>query len=138
MSEIIMMNSSEAYQNASAWMLIPLGLRWMGHGFLCSELEEYCHWIRRPHGRLLYAVKIRDCSELRMYGDSFHSEDLSDLRDKLNKITVAFDKSGKPITTDDLDVGGAMTAWMRNTINPTLMSTAEYQPVWCMRDLLLI
>ena len=54
--------------------------------------------------------------------------DLSDLRDKLNKITVAFDKSGKPITTDDLDVGGAMTAWMRNTINPTLMSTAEYQP----------
>ena len=54
--------------------------------------------------------------------------DLSDLRDKLNKKTVAFDKSGKPITTDDLDVGGAMTAWMRNTINPTLMSTAEYQP----------
>jgi len=26
-------------------------------------------------------------------------------------------------------VGGAMTAWMRNTINPTLCSSTEYQPV---------
>jgi formate--tetrahydrofolate ligase len=54
--------------------------------------------------------------------------DLKDLREKLNNITVAFDKSGKPITTGDLEVGNAMTAWMRNTINPTLMMTAEYQP----------
>ncbi len=54
--------------------------------------------------------------------------DLADLRDRLDKITVAFDKSGKPVTTGDLEVGGAMTAWMRNTINPTIMSTAEYQP----------
>jgi formate--tetrahydrofolate ligase len=54
--------------------------------------------------------------------------DLKDLREKLNNITVAFDKSGKPVTTGDLEVGNAMTAWMRNTINPTLMCTAEYQP----------
>ncbi|MFH1983353.1 MAG: formate--tetrahydrofolate ligase [Pseudomonadota bacterium] len=54
--------------------------------------------------------------------------DLADLREKLNNITVAFSKSGKPITTGDLEVGNAMTAWMRNTINPTLMMTAEYQP----------
>jgi len=54
--------------------------------------------------------------------------DLADLRKRLDEITVAFDKGGKPITTKDLEVGGAMTAWMRNTINPTLMSTAEYQP----------
>jgi formate--tetrahydrofolate ligase len=54
--------------------------------------------------------------------------DLADLRERLDKITVAFDKSGKPVTTGDLEVGGAMTAWMRNTINPTLMCTAEYQP----------
>jgi formyltetrahydrofolate synthetase len=54
--------------------------------------------------------------------------DLKDLREKLNNITVAFSKSGKPITTGDLEVGNAMTAWMRNTINPTLMMTAEYQP----------
>ncbi len=54
--------------------------------------------------------------------------DLADLRQRLDEITVAFDKSGKAVTTGDLEVGGAMTAWMRNTINPTLMCTAEYQP----------
>ena len=54
--------------------------------------------------------------------------DLADLRDKLDNITVAFDKSGNAVTTGDLEVGGAMTAWMRNTINPTLMCTVEYQP----------
>jgi len=55
-------------------------------------------------------------------------KDLADLRERLDNITVAFDKSGNVVTTGDLEVGGAMTAWMRNTINPTLMSTAEYQP----------
>jgi len=54
--------------------------------------------------------------------------DLADLRKRLDEVTVAFDKSGKPVTTGDLECGGAMTAWMRNTINPTLMCTAEYQP----------
>jgi methylenetetrahydrofolate dehydrogenase (NADP+)/methenyltetrahydrofolate cyclohydrolase/formyltetrahydrofolate synthetase len=55
--------------------------------------------------------------------------DLADLRGRLDNITVAFDKRGNPITTGDLEVGGAMTAWMRSTINPTLCSTVEYQPL---------
>jgi len=54
--------------------------------------------------------------------------DLADLRKRLGEITVAFDKQGRPITTEDLEVAGAMCAWMRNAINPTLCSTAEYQP----------
>jgi formate--tetrahydrofolate ligase len=54
--------------------------------------------------------------------------DLADLKERINNITVAFDKSGKPVTCRDLEVGNAMAAFMRNTINPTLMSTAEYQP----------
>jgi len=54
--------------------------------------------------------------------------DLKDLRERLGKIVVAYDKSGKPVTTTDLEVAGAMCAWMRNTINPTLMWTTEYQP----------
>ncbi|HUZ45666.1 MAG TPA: formate--tetrahydrofolate ligase [Terriglobia bacterium] len=54
--------------------------------------------------------------------------DLADLRKRLAEITVAFDRKGNPVTTADLEVAGAMTAWMRNTINPTLCSTAEYQP----------
>lgn len=56
------------------------------------------------------------------------ARDLADLRKRLAEITLAFDKRGKPVTTDDLGVAGAMCAWMRNTINPTLCSTAEYQP----------
>jgi formate--tetrahydrofolate ligase len=55
-------------------------------------------------------------------------KDLADLKKRLNEITVAFDKHGKPVTTGDLEVGNAMTAFMRNTINPTLMCTAEYNP----------
>ena len=54
--------------------------------------------------------------------------DLADLRERMDNITVAYDKKGKAVTTGDLEVGGAMTAWMRNTINPTLLCTAEYQP----------
>ena len=54
--------------------------------------------------------------------------DLADMRERMDQVTVAFDRSGKPVTTGDLEVGGAMTAWMRNTINPTLMCTVEYQP----------
>ena len=55
--------------------------------------------------------------------------DLKDLRERMDKITIGFDKKGNPVTTGDLGVGGAMTAWMRNTINPTLCATVEYQPL---------
>jgi formyltetrahydrofolate synthetase len=55
--------------------------------------------------------------------------DLADLRERLGNITVAYDKKGTPITTSDLEVAGAMCAWMRNTINPTLLQTVEGQPV---------
>ncbi|MBP7332073.1 MAG: Formate--tetrahydrofolate ligase [Firmicutes bacterium ADurb.Bin373] len=55
--------------------------------------------------------------------------DLKDLRDRIGKIIVAYDKKGNPVTTSDLEVAGAMAAFMRNAINPTLMSTVEYQPV---------
>ena len=54
--------------------------------------------------------------------------DLADLRKRIGEITVAYDKRGKPVTTSDLEVDGAMAAFMRNTINPTLCCTAEYQP----------
>ena len=61
--------------------------------------------------------------------------DLKDLRERLGNIVVAYDKKGKPVTTSDLEVAGAMCAWMRNTINPTLMSSTEYQPSWSTPDL---
>lgn len=57
------------------------------------------------------------------------AKDLADLRRRIGEITVAYDKRGHPITCEDLEVAGAMAAWMRNTINPTLCCTVEYQPV---------
>ena len=56
--------------------------------------------------------------------------DLADLRERLGKITMAYDRSGKPVTTDDLEVAGAMTAFMRESINPSLLQTVEGQPVF--------
>ena len=56
------------------------------------------------------------------------SRDLADLRDRIGKIVMAYDKKGNPVTAEDLEVAGAMTAWMRNTINPTLCYTVEHQP----------
>jgi len=57
------------------------------------------------------------------------SKDLKDMRERMGKIVVAYDKSGKPVTTEDLEVAGAMTAWMVEALNPNLMQTIEGQPV---------
>jgi formyltetrahydrofolate synthetase len=56
--------------------------------------------------------------------------DLKDMRERIGRIVVAYDKNGKPVTTSDLDVAGAMTAWMVEALNPNLMQTIEGQPVF--------
>lgn len=55
--------------------------------------------------------------------------DLADLRARIGEVTLAYDKRGNPITAEDLEVAGAMAAWMRSTVNPSLCCTVEYQPV---------
>lgn len=57
------------------------------------------------------------------------ANDLADMRERISKIVVAYDKQDRPITTADLEVDGAMTAWMVQAINPNLMQTLEGQPV---------
>lgn len=54
--------------------------------------------------------------------------DLADFRKRIGGIVVAYDKQGNPITTEDLEVAGAMTAWMREAINPNLLQSIEGQP----------
>jgi formyltetrahydrofolate synthetase len=54
--------------------------------------------------------------------------DLTDFRKRMGGIVVAYDKQGNPVTTEDLEVAGAMTAWMRNAINPNLLQSLEGQP----------
>jgi formate--tetrahydrofolate ligase len=56
--------------------------------------------------------------------------DLADLRRRIGKIIVAYTTAGKPVTTADLEVDGAMTAWLADNLNPTLMQTLEGQPVF--------
>ena len=58
------------------------------------------------------------------------SKDLKDMRERIGRIVVAYDKSGKPVTTEDLEVAGAMTAWMVEALNPNLMQSIEGQPVF--------
>ena len=56
--------------------------------------------------------------------------DLADLRKRLGQIVVALDRDGKPVTTEDLQVAGAMTAWLTEAIKPNLIQTLEGQPVF--------
>ena len=58
------------------------------------------------------------------------ANDLADLRARMGRMIVAYDTSGKPITTADLEVDGAMTAIMANAVYPNLMQTLEGQPVF--------
>ena len=55
---------------------------------------------------------------------------LADMRERIGKMVVAYNKKGDPVTTADLEVDGAMTAWMLNTINPNLLQSLEGQPVF--------
>jgi formate--tetrahydrofolate ligase len=54
---------------------------------------------------------------------------LKDMRERIGRIVVAKSRSGKDVTTADLEVDGAMTAWMVDALNPTLLQTVEGQPV---------
>ena len=54
---------------------------------------------------------------------------LADFRERMDRIVVAYNRKGEPVTTGDLEVGGAMTALMLRALNPNLMQTVEGQPV---------
>ncbi len=54
--------------------------------------------------------------------------DLKDFRKRIGDIVVAYDRKGNPVTTEDLECAGAMTAWMREALNPNLLQSLEGQP----------
>jgi formyltetrahydrofolate synthetase len=53
----------------------------------------------------------------------------ADLRERLGRIVVGFNRSDQPVTAEDLGVAGAMAALLRDAIMPTLMQTLEGTPV---------
>ncbi|ELB2155340.1 TPA: formate--tetrahydrofolate ligase [Vibrio parahaemolyticus] len=56
------------------------------------------------------------------------AKNLKDLRQRIGKIVVAYDLDGQPITTEDLQVAGAMAVTLKEAIAPTLMQTLEGVP----------
>ena len=56
------------------------------------------------------------------------AQDLQDLRKRIGQIVVAYTLDGEPVTTEDLQVAGAMTVCMKDAIEPTLMQTLEGVP----------
>lgn len=58
------------------------------------------------------------------------SKDLSDMKARFEKMVVASDTQGRPVTALDLGITGALTVLMKDTIMPTLMQTLEGTPVF--------
>ncbi len=56
--------------------------------------------------------------------------DLKDLRARLGRIIVAYSKSGKPITAEDIGVAGAMTVLMKDALKPNLIQSLEGNPAF--------
>ncbi|MEQ8675161.1 MAG: formate--tetrahydrofolate ligase [Aggregatilineales bacterium] len=53
---------------------------------------------------------------------------LKDLRQRIGRMVVAYDKSKKPITAEDIKAAGAATVLLRDAIKPNLMQTLENTP----------
>jgi formate--tetrahydrofolate ligase len=58
------------------------------------------------------------------------SEDLSDLRRRIEKILLGYDYSGNPFTVKDLGVAGAIIVLLKDAINPNLVQTTENTPAF--------
>lgn len=54
--------------------------------------------------------------------------DLDDLKKRLGNILVAYTFDGKPVYARDLNATGAMTALLKDAINPNLVQTLENNP----------
>jgi methylenetetrahydrofolate dehydrogenase (NADP+)/methenyltetrahydrofolate cyclohydrolase/formyltetrahydrofolate synthetase len=55
---------------------------------------------------------------------------LKDLRERTGRVVIGNDNKRKPITLEDLQVAGAVTVLMKDTLHPNLMQTLEGQPAF--------
>ncbi len=58
------------------------------------------------------------------------AENLSDLKQRLGRIIVAYTRKRKPVTAADLKVHGAMAALLKDALKPNLVQTLENNPVF--------
>ena len=55
---------------------------------------------------------------------------ITDLKERLARIVVAYDYSGKPVTCSDIKAQGAMTALLVDAVKPNLVQTLEGTPAF--------
>ncbi len=55
---------------------------------------------------------------------------ITDLKERLARIVVAYDYSGKPVTCGDIKAQGAMTALLIDAVKPNLVQTLEGTPAF--------
>ena len=58
------------------------------------------------------------------------SKNIDELKDKLSKIIVGYTRGGTPVTVGQMKAQGAMTALLREALNPNLVQTLEHTPVF--------
>ncbi|MEM3399841.1 MAG: formate--tetrahydrofolate ligase [Candidatus Micrarchaeia archaeon] len=58
------------------------------------------------------------------------SKDYVDLKDRLGRITVAYDRKGNPIYASQLRAHGAMAALLRNAMKPNLVQSIGGSPIF--------
>ena len=56
------------------------------------------------------------------------ASDLMDLKARLARIIVAYNRKGEPVTAHDLKAEGAMTVLLKDAIKPNLVQTLEHNP----------
>ena len=56
------------------------------------------------------------------------STSITDLKERLSKLIVAYTRSGKPVTAGDLKAAGAMTALLKDALKPNLVQSLEGTP----------
>lgn len=53
---------------------------------------------------------------------------LQDLRERLGRIVIGFDRHNNPITAEDVDGAGSMAVLLKDALNPNLLQTLEGTP----------
>ncbi|NHX37756.1 MULTISPECIES: formate--tetrahydrofolate ligase [Halolamina] len=56
--------------------------------------------------------------------------DVSDLRERVSRIIVAYDTDGDPVTVADLDVAGSVASLLKDALRPNLVQTIEGTPAF--------
>ena len=56
------------------------------------------------------------------------SEGISDLKEKLSNILVAYNKKGEPVYLKDLKIEGVITSLLKDAIKPNIVQTLENNP----------